>query len=68
MGMHQSALKAEQTWDHRHKHVNGIEGDGELTDITDYPKMSIQITEPAQVAKHGIRVGQIISEQFVVTA
>jgi len=66
LGMHESALMAEQEWDFRHKHVNELQGDGELTDITDFTEVSIRTLDPKVVAKYGIQVGDIVIASSVV--
>jgi len=67
MEMNKSAVALEQKWDFRHKHVNGIQGDGELTL---YPDMEINILsiDPEQVVKYGIYDGQILAGGLAVVA
>ena len=68
MEMHASAMRAEQQWDLRHRHMNGLEDGFELVFVPER-ELSIQDIDPEQVRKHGIEVGDyILVNEIRITA
>jgi len=66
MALHKSALRTAAEWDFRHKHVNGLEQQEELVDVTDFREVSIRSIDPEQVRKHGVHVGDVVITSGII--